>query len=470
MPVVNHLFTTPAKAGALKLGKHTAKEVPQGLRVLIVAENACNSFGGEAALPLRYFTSLRERGVETWLLTHARVRSELAKQLPQELERIYFVEESRLHRLVWRMGHPLEARLRRMTTDFILRLLTQFEQRKIARLLTRKHRIDVVHQPTPVSPREPSLIGRLSVPVIIGPMNGETHYPPAFCSENGLITRALLSIAPTVASLLSRVFRGKLEASILLVANERSRAALPKKTKAEIHSLADNGVDTALWQWKLKPLDDSICRFVFVGRLVRSKGVDLWIEACSKVIDRGHAIAVLVIGDGPDRAFLEEQARSSDMLADCLGDRAKVFFAGWQSQSRVAELLANQDCLVLPTLMEAGGAVLLEAMAVGLPVIATKWGGPMDYVDSSCGILVSPNSRLDFVDGLAEAMERLVKDPDLRERMGQAGRTKVERSYDWDSKIDRILEFYARAAVQHTKAVSSPPHPLRREHQCSPST
>ena len=414
--------------------------------MLIVAENACNTFGGEAALPLRYFTSLRARGVEAWLLTHARVREELARTLPGEFDRVYFVEDTALHRFLWRLGEPLEPRLRRMTTDLVLRFVTQHEQRIVARKLIARFDVDVVHQPTPVSPSEPSLMRNLGAPVVIGPMNGKTSYPPAFRSEEGPFTRLLLRVAPAFTPVLNGLIRGKMDASMLLVANERSRMALPRKTRAQVVSMPDNGVDTAIWQWRgRKSSNNGPCRFAFVGRLVRSKGVDLWLLACKQLIESGCNISVVVIGDGPERAALERQAQRDGLLADCMGTGGKVFFPGWQPEQRVAELLAEQDCLVLPTLIEAGGAVLLEAMAVGLPVIATDWGGPIDYVDSACGILVHPHSRAEFITGLASAMKRLASDPQLRERMGAAGRRKVEHYYDWDRKIDAIIHIYGRA-------------------------
>ena len=87
------------------------------------------------------------------------------------------------------------------------------------------------------------------------------------------------------------------------------------------------------------------------------------------------------------------------MHAGTSGGEGKVFFAGHRSQPEIAELMATHDCLVLPTLIESGGAVLLEAMAMGLPVISTDWGGPADYVDDSCGILVP----LDFVSNWSAA-------------------------------------------------------------------
>ena len=101
---------------------------------------------------------------------------------------------------------------------------------------------------------------------------------------------------------------------------------------------------------------------------------------------------------------------------------------------------------MLPSLYECGGAVVLEAMAAGLPVVATAWGGPADYLDDSCGILINPSSPDAFVADLAGAMVKLAKDPALRLCLGRAGRARVERLFDWERKVDRMLEIYASVA------------------------
>ena len=92
--------------------------------------------------------------------------------------------------------------------------------------------------------------------------------------------------------------------------------------------------------------------------------------------------------------------------------------------------------------MECGGAVVLEAMAAGLPVIATAWGGPLDYLDDSCGILVRPDSREALVSGFADAIVRLARSAPLRDQMGQAGYGRIHQHFDWQRKIDRMLELY----------------------------
>jgi glycosyltransferase involved in cell wall biosynthesis len=96
----------------------------------------------------------------------------------------------------------------------------------------------------------------------------------------------------------------------------------------------------------------------------------------------------------------------------------------------------------LPSLFECGGAVVLEAMAMGKPVIATHWGGPADYLDSSCGILVNPINYAGLVDGFASAMETLITDVDYAKSLGTAGREKAIRNFNWERKIDEMIGIY----------------------------
>jgi glycosyltransferase involved in cell wall biosynthesis len=86
-------------------------------------------------------------------------------------------------------------------------------------------------------------------------------------------------------------------------------------------------------------------------------------------------------------------------------------------------------------------------MAMARPVIATAWGGPLDYLDASCGILIEPDSRESLIAGFAEAMRRLMNSPVLGAKMGRAGRERLLREFDWEQKIDRIVAIYESALL-----------------------
>lgn len=424
-------------------------------RILIVSEHASARFGGEAALPLHYFRVLRRRGFEVWLITHARTRDELVQLFPNE-SHILYVEDTWLHRLMWRLSRRLPGQIAYFTTGFIMRFAAQLQQRRLVRRLVAERGIDVIHQPMPVSPSEPSMMYGFGVPVIIGPMNGGMQYPPAFRQHRRPVERGLLAFGRRCSSVLNWLMPGKRRAALLLVANRRTREALPAGVCSQVIELVENGVDLALWtqtaasQEPPRAESDPLTTFVFLGRLVDWKAVDLLLQAFKRAT--GHSpIRLLIIGDGAERPRLEALASELGILAARREEADRVFFMGWLPQPACAQELQNAECLVLPSLLECGGAVVLEAMSTGKPVIATAWGGPVDYLDDSCGVLVSPTDREELIQGFADAMLQLASSPATRRQMGQNGRAKVVRQYDWEVKVDRIVELYgqARARTRH---------------------
>ncbi len=434
--------------------------VAEQLRVLIVAEHASARFGGEAALPLHYFRVLRQRKINVWLLAHARTRNELIEIFPGE-QRILYVEDTFFDILMWRIGAWMPSRIAYATAGFASRVSTQLRQRRIIKKMVAGEGIRIVHQPIPVSPREPSMLFGLSVPVVIGPMNGGMDYPPAFRRNQGKIVTALLAAGRASADVMNRLIPGKLRAEVLIVANERTRRSLPKGVQGRVVELVENGVDLSLWAHHARAgerLDRPETRFLFMGRLIALKAVDALLLAFRDALIAAP-MSLTIVGDGPERPRLEGVCRASDMLAASDGQPGKVFFAGWKSQAECAEFLSSASVLVLPSLMECGGAVVLEAMAASRPVIATDWGGPADYLDPSCGVLVKPTSRGDFPRQLAHAMVTLARSPDMRRSMGRAAHGKVVKLFDWEIKADRILEIYDEAVRGHSAAAERAAQP-----------
>ena len=426
------------------------------LRVCIVAEHASYRFGGEAVLPLHYFSGLLAANAEVWLVVHSRTRAELEELFPQALDRLRFVPNTMLHRLIFRLSKYLPRRVAEATLGLLNQLLTQFVQRKIVRRLVAEESIDVVHQPIPVSPRFPSLMSGMGAPVVIGPMNGGMDYPAAFRRTESVFTRVSIHYGRHFANFVNFWLAGKRKAALLLVANQRTRMALPSCARGEVIEFPENGIDLRTWTAPASPGTDhpasSSRRFVFIGRLVDWKGVDMAIEAISRV----PGAELEIIGNGPMQAKWKQ-------TAEALGASDRVFFSGWLAQKEISVRLRSAVALILPSIYECGGAVVLEAMAAGLPVIATRWGGPADYLDESCGILVEPSSREALVDGFAAAMQKLIAAPELRTTLGGVGRMRAEHQFNWKNKIARILEIYQHAIRQSSlKNVGQPAGSCKR--------
>jgi glycosyltransferase involved in cell wall biosynthesis len=405
------------------------------MHIGIVAQNASFRLGGEAVLPLHYFSLLRRKGIDAWLVVNEQHRPELLRLIPEDKDRIRYVSEGWLHRVIWQVGELLPRRLSDAARGTLLLLIDQYVQRRIMSKLIKTHHINIIHQPTPVSPKSPSLIFGLGIPVIIGPMNGGMEYPVAFRKEaESILTRMFVAVTRHSANVINLILAGKLNADTLLVANDRTRRALPP-VRGRILEIVENGVDLKIWSSESEPelsvQEHSSTRFVFMGRLVDWKRLDLAIHALVQI----EGAVLEVIGDGAMRATWSELARS-------LGVSDRVHFLGWLTQPECARRLHGATALVLPSIYECGGAVVLEAMAANVPVLATAWGGPLDYLDETCGILVKPSSPKAIINGFADGMKRLASDPALRSRLGKAGRKRVEAQYDWEKKIDCIINIY----------------------------
>jgi len=404
-------------------------------RVLIVADNASARFGGEAILPLKYFTLLARRGRDVRLITHERNRDGLQALAPELADRITYSPDTAAHRWLWRIGARFPGAIRDHFFGNLMGLVTGWQQRKLARAAVRAGQVDLVHQPIPVSPAAPSLLFGLGAPVVIGPMNGGMTWPPGYADFHGLAARLFVGIGRPLAGLVNRLIPGKRRAALLLVANDRTRKALPVSGPPVVE-LVENAVDFALWPDPgPRPAPEGPLRLVFMGRLVDWKALDIALTALTLT---RHPVSLDILGDGPQRAALEAQVQAS-------GLGARVAFHGFLPQTDCARHLARADALILPSLRDCGGAVVLEAMAMGLAVIASDWGGPADYLDPDCGLLVAPAPRAGFAERLAAAIDTLAADPARARAMGAAGAAKARRLYDWQGKIDRIETLYRRA-------------------------
>lgn len=182
------------------------------------------------------------------------------------------------------------------------------------------------------------------------------------------------------------------------------------------------GVDPALYD-AAPPRTDAAAaapRLLFVGRLARVKGLPMLFEAFARLRETRPALRLRLVGDGPDRAWLEARAAA-------LGLTDAVEFAGYQTPDQVAGHMEEADIFVLPSFAEGVPVVLMEALASRRPVVASAVAGVGELVETGVsGLTVPPGD----VPALTEAIATLLDDPALRARMGEAGRARVAADYD----------------------------------------
>jgi glycosyltransferase involved in cell wall biosynthesis len=180
---------------------------------------------------------------------------------------------------------------------------------------------------------------------------------------------------------------------------------------------------------------------LFVGRLVERKGVHLLLDALASLPAERRPV-LHVVGDGPDRARLEERARRLELGGGAV-------FHGFVAKEALQRRLSTCDAFVLPAVVDAKGdteglgVVLLEAMSYARPVIASAAGGIVDIVqDGRNGFLVPPGDAA----ALAEAIGRMMEDPARARSLGLQGREDAAARFSWDAIADRLAEIYRAVA------------------------
>jgi glycosyltransferase involved in cell wall biosynthesis len=180
---------------------------------------------------------------------------------------------------------------------------------------------------------------------------------------------------------------------------------------------------------------DEPFRLLSVGSLTVAKGYPILVEALVLLRGRGRKVRLTLVGDGPQRAALEKLVAVRD-----LGDH--VCLAGPCNHDRLPEHYDASDAFVLASFLEGVPVVLMEAMAMQLPCVATWITGVPEVIDHGIeGLLVPPASSA----ALAAAVERLIDDPDEAQQLGAAARRKVMAKYNLATNVERLqAEFRAR--------------------------
>jgi glycosyltransferase involved in cell wall biosynthesis len=228
----------------------------------------------------------------------------------------------------------------------------------------------------------------------------------------------------------------------IIVGSKYTGAEMPDWVKQKCVYIPENGVDLNVFNSPREPSVKFPLRAVFIGRLVPYKGADMLLEAAAPFL-RAGALTLHILGDGPQRQFLAE-------LVDKLSIGRWVHFDGWVPHTEIHKALRGFDFLVLPSIREFGGGVVVEAMALGVTAVVADYGGPAELVDDTTGIRVAFSDKASLIEGLGLAIGKIVRSPDLLNKLGSAARQRVVEKLSWDAKADQILKIYA-AVLEKSK-------------------
>ena len=302
----------------------------------------------------------------------------------------------------------------------------------LARLLTRK--VDLVSTQT-----------RFFVTSFLGLLVAKWQGVPLIHTERGAMHSVVQNAMVDRAS---RIYDHTIGS--LIVKNSDVRVGLSAEVCAFLEHLGGTipvriplGVHPAFIAKDRDSTQTSRKTLIYVGRLIHAKGVQDLLRAFELVKLCVPEASLIIVGDGDYRSKLEE---SADYLGKSGNSRAK--FLGELPQEQVADVLATADVFVHPSYSEGQPSAVAEASAIGLPVIASNVGGTRELVeDGITGYLVPPrDTRV-----LADRILALLMDVDKARRMGQAGREKMLREYQWSTMVDSYDKLFRGVIVRWTR-------------------
>ncbi|MCL4395186.1 MAG: glycosyltransferase family 4 protein [Chloroflexi bacterium] len=367
------------------------------MRVLLWTEGFWPHIGGVSVISGEYIVALQERGYDCTIVTSLHDPS-----LPPH-----------------DTYHGIPVRRFPFSQVLVKRDLARMKaiERRIAQL-SREFRPDVIH------------FNECGPSVLFGLMTQSVHPAPVVVN-----VQSILPQTPGVPGLLVKVLRrANWVAAVSQAMLEDVRRFVP-----EIVPRSSLVYDAAAPPAAIPvPLTDDAFgrpRLLCVGRIVRDKGFDVAVAALPAIRARFPETRLVIAGDGSARDSLEKQAGE-------LGVSDAVEFIGWVEHDRVPALMSAATLVVVPSRWrEPFGLVALEAGQVARPVVATRVGGLAEVVaDGENGLLIDNEDAI----ALAAAVTRLLEDPDLARRMGEAGRRRARELFSMERFVDDYEEIYRK--------------------------
>ena len=301
----------------------------------------------------------------------------------------------------------------------------------MAKRLIRKKKYDLVHYLTFGGYRQPSFMGYLGLPFVIGPTGGGEVTPvslrgsyPAIPAVREMLRELTIKLAfwdPAVRTM----YR---QATLVFCKTRDTLAILPASCREKSRVQLEIGLEPHRIRKEVMP-QAACADFLYAGRLVYMKGINLALKAFSELKKDNPDATFTIIGKGPDEAQFKS-------LSEKLGLRDSVRWLSWIPYDEIWMHYSHYTALIFPSFHDSSGNVILEALSQALPVICLDTGGPGEILSPSCGIKIPVKNRsiVEVIGDLTAAMRNLADNPELRNQMGRVA-LEVARKSTWKNVV-----------------------------------
>ncbi len=369
--------------------------------------------GSEPSWPYYAMEALAKEGHEVWAVCGV---ADLKNKLNKDINLYPIFGTSRSENAFKEFGNKLRfyKRVQIMSTKIL--------QEQAAK----GHPIDIVHHFAPISPNSPNLLAikKLSQPFTMGPAmkppDDEADLATALGTKDDWKLKIVDSGLKIVSGFANRLYKKTLKRvdHLFAVTTEAQKYYQQELPKDKV-TMVPAGIDVSKYlnTSSIKHNPEIILALCY---LIKRKGIDVLLKAFAKISKYHPQSRIWIVGNGPEEDNLKQ-------LAEELGIAKKVRFWGFIDNKQVSKYYAEAGIFVSPTRNEPFGQTFLEAMAAGLPVLATKTGGIPDIVTKDVGKIFD----IDDVDTLAKYLDEILGNKSVQADMGKAAVARVKQVYDW---------------------------------------
>jgi len=317
---------------------------------------------------------------------------------------------------------------------------------RIAKRLYKKVPFDLAQHITFNNDWIPSYIGAfMPIPFVWGPLGGGQKTPKEFFRTYALQDRFaeyVRDFGQVIGrSLLLTRRRCLKRANAILVCNPDTKKRMPEKYARKVHFFPVNGISSSdlvdFDELNRKATSEKEFFVLSTGRLIHWKNFAAAIRSFKIFSDKFPKTRLFIVGEGPQRDFLQKLARE-------LKVSDKIGFIPRLTREELIKKMRACDVFLYPSLREGGGAVVVEALASGLPVICLDLAGPSIHVREDCGIKIEPRDPDYVLRNMSEALEKLYLDKNRWIQLSQKAVERAKNHYLWDRLGEHLQEIYER--------------------------
>jgi glycosyltransferase involved in cell wall biosynthesis len=400
------------------------------MKILLSAYACEPKKGSEPGVGWNWAIELAKLGHDVWVLTRANNQHSIEKEL------IQYPSRANLHFIYYDL--PAWAmRLKKLPGGiYFYYSAWQWMVFKIAKQVHKIENFSIAHHITFGVLRQPSFLGKLSIPFFLGPIGGGERAPIALrlgYPKRGKLfdlIRDCLNIISRFDPLMRNTFE---RASLIFTKTPDTKAIIPSKYHNKTKTELEIGINQIN---ELKPYHkkEGPFKLLFVGRFIYWKGMHLGLEAFSRVLKLYPDMKLTLVGRGPDEKYWK-------ILSKELKISHAVSWIPWINHDELRQIYQTHNMLLFPSLHDSSGNVVLEALSYGLPVICLDLGGPGFITSDSCGIRIPVDSRSqnEIIELLADGIKKTITNDELYKKL-KKGSIERAKQLSWGHAVKQVYD------------------------------